>query len=121
MEVTQGIQNLNNDVPLVADKVRNPLPTIMQANLAGSTLTVTGDNFAPGATVQVNGTAYQATRDSTTQLRATLSSAATVIAADTTVTVYNPEPGGGASNSVLLQGSGGNDGGTLIYLPLLAR
>ncbi len=99
--------------------VVNPMPTIAQADLVGTTVTVSGDKFAAGATVQINGTTYLATRDSPIRLRATISATDAAIASDTTVTVYNPEPGGGVSNSITLRGNVG--GSALIYLPLVAR
>ena len=99
----------------LAFSATNPLPRLTQATLNGSTLTVTGSNFAAGATVQFNGSDYAAT-GSGTQARVTVRSPDLVDSAGAAVTLFNPGPGGGVSNVVTL-GAGGNS----VYLPLLAR
>ena len=94
-------------------QVTNPLPQLDSATLRGNVLTLTGSNFAPGATVQFNGHEYQAS-GSATSLSVTLNSADRIGAFETPVTVFNPGPGGGVSNVISLAGQ-------KIYLPLVRR
>ena len=98
----------------LAFNVVNPLPQISQATLAGKTLTVNGNSFAAGATVQFNGNDYPAV-ESGTQLSITIRDADLAGSADATVTVFNPGPGGGVSNVVIL---GARSGSSILYLPL---
>lgn len=99
--------------------VTNPLPVISGATLAGTTLTITGQRFAAGATVQFNGATYTAT-GSNAQLQATIGAADLAGAGDASVAVFNPGPGGGLSNVVAL-GASAAPGSNRIYLPLVRR
>ncbi len=99
--------------------VTNPLPAISQATLAGSTLTISGQRFVSGATVQFNGTTYYATGNNA-QLQATISAADRIAGADASVAVFNPGPGGGLSNVVEL-GASAAPGSNRIYLPVVRR
>ena len=94
--------------------VANPLPQISQVALAGKTLTVSGSNFAAGATIQFNGSNYPATGN-TMRLSITLSAADVIGNANASITVFNPGPGGGVSNVVTL---GAGSGFNTLYLPL---
>lgn len=102
----------------LAFTVANPAPHITQLALADKTLVVTGSSFVSGATVIWNGEERRTTFVSDMQLQAVLSDLDLVDAAATTVTIFNPGPGGGISNSMSLTG---DPGSTRIYLPLVMR
>lgn len=106
----------SNAVPF---SITNPVPHITQATLVGNVLTLTGNSFATGATVQFNGTAYPAT-GSGIQISVTLSEADRGSTADAPITVFNPGPGGGVSNVVTLDG-GPVSAVHTVYLPLIAH
>ncbi len=83
----------------------NPVPTL--AGLAPSTavewggdftLTVNGTNFIDGSVVRWNGSDRPTTYVSATQVTASIPAADLVTPGTATVTVFNPAPGGGASN-----------------------
>jgi hypothetical protein len=85
----------------------NPAPTITglnptSATAGGSafTLTVNGTNFMGSSVVRWNGSNRITTYVSATQLTAAIAAADIVTAATASVTVFNPAPGGGTSNSV---------------------
>jgi hypothetical protein len=87
--------------------VLNPVPALTSlspssatAGGAAFTLTVNGVNFVSGATVRWNGTERTTTYGSATQLTATIPAADIVAAGTAQVTVFNPAPGGGASNAL---------------------
>lgn len=86
----------------------NPAPVITSLNppsktvgSAGFNLTVNGANFVGGSTVQYNGSNRQTTFVSATQLQATITAADVSNVGNFPVTVVNPAPGGGTSNSVI--------------------
>jgi Tol biopolymer transport system component len=87
-----------NPVPAIA----SISPSSAPATSAALLLTVTGSNFAPAATLQLNGSPRAATVVSSTQMTATLAAADLQVAQTFQVTVSNPAPGGGASNAVNL-------------------
>ncbi|HEU5014949.1 MAG TPA: IPT/TIG domain-containing protein, partial [Roseiflexaceae bacterium] len=95
----------------------NPLPQLTQAELNGTTLTLTGSSFAAGATVQFNGNDYPASGEGT-QISATVSDADLVGSDGAPVTVFNPGPGGGVSNVVTL-GDAPVANNRTLYLPLI--
>ncbi len=64
---------------------------------SGFTLTITGSNFVPGATVRWNGSPRSTTFVSGTQLTATISAADLATVGTVSVTVANP--GGGTSEA----------------------
>jgi 6-phosphogluconolactonase (cycloisomerase 2 family) len=86
----------------------NPTPTIatispssaVAGTAAGFTLTVNGTNFVSAAAVNFGGTSYAANFVSSTQLTAAIPAAAIASAGTAAVTVTNPAPGGGTSNTV---------------------
>src|SRR6185436_627586 len=85
----------------------NPVPTLTSldpervfAGGAGFTLTVNGTNFVAGSRVLWNGAERLTTYLSATQLAAQISEADIANAATVNVTVFNPAPGGGASNAL---------------------
>jgi Abnormal spindle-like microcephaly-assoc'd, ASPM-SPD-2-Hydin/NHL repeat len=85
----------------------NPIPTINSlspssatAGSAAFTLTVTGSNFVSGSVVNFGGTAEPVTFVSASQLTAAIPATAIASSGSVPVTVTNPAPGGGTSNSV---------------------
>ncbi len=87
----------------------NPTPTLTSLNPAnvGSggaafTLTVNGTNFVTGAIVRLNGSDRMTTFVSSTQVTAAILSNDIVAPGQATITVFNPAPGGGLSNSLTL-------------------
>ncbi|MBA3470478.1 MAG: IPT/TIG domain-containing protein [Herpetosiphonaceae bacterium] len=99
--------------------IMNPQPQITQAVLVGSVLSITGNSFVAGATVQFNGSDYPAS-GSDTEISVTLSASDLLSAADAPITVFNPAPGGGVSNVVTL-GAGPVILDGKVYLPLVSR
>ncbi|HEU5232586.1 MAG TPA: hypothetical protein VFU50_06975 [Terriglobales bacterium] len=88
--------------------VSNPVPSISSVSpnpalaLASSyTLTVTGSGFVKGSVIQIDGGAQPTTFISATQVQAKISGGLLSIGVHS-VTVFNPTPGGGTSNSVNL-------------------
>jgi hypothetical protein len=73
-------------------------PTSAAAGGAAFTLTVNGSAFVSGATVRWNGANRPTTFSSSTQLTAAIAMSDIATAGTATVTVFNPAPGGGASN-----------------------
>jgi hypothetical protein len=89
--------------------VLNPVPSISSISPATAivlgpafTLTVNGSGFVSGSVVQVNGSARPTTFVSSTQLKAQLSNNDILSLGQRTITVFNPAPGGGTSNSATL-------------------
>ena len=85
----------------------NPIPSISSlsqnsamAGAPGFTLTVNGTNFIAGSVVKWNGSARSTTVVSTTQLTAQISAADIQSSGVYLVTVSNPAPAGGDSNSI---------------------
>jgi uncharacterized protein (TIGR03437 family) len=86
--------------------VNNPVPALtalsqdaVTAGGAGFTLTVTGTNFVNGSVVRWNGSERPTSFASSTQLTAAIAAADIATAGTAAVTVFNPAPGGGASNA----------------------
>jgi hypothetical protein len=86
----------------------NPAPTISSISpataVAGSgnfTLTITGTNFVNGAVVRWNGSDRTTTFVSSTQLTAAIPASDVATAGTANVTVFNPAPGGGTSNTAI--------------------
>jgi hypothetical protein len=84
-------------------KKRNPDPRIADVTLtmiAGQTrLLVTGSNFVQGSVGRVNGSSRSTAFDSSTTLRITPSAQDLATAGTINITVFNPPPGGGVSNT----------------------
>jgi hypothetical protein len=104
--------------------INNPLPTIAGlsrsealAGSAGFTLTVTSTNFVGASVVQWNGAARPTTFVSSTQPTAEISAADLETAGSATVTVFNPAPGGGVSNTRTFTIKPQH----IVYLPLVVR
>ncbi|MBZ5728082.1 MAG: IPT/TIG domain-containing protein [Acidobacteriia bacterium] len=75
-------------------------PSAAQASGAGFALTVNGSNFATDSIVQWNGSNRSTTFASATQLTASISASDVALAGTALITVFNPTPGGGASNAM---------------------
>lgn len=97
----------SNALTLSINQQPNPAPTVSgltpNTAAAGSgafTLTVTGTNFVPSAVVQWQGSARPTTFVNSTQLTAQISGGDLANPGSALVTVVNPAPGGGQSNSV---------------------
>jgi hypothetical protein len=87
--------------------ILNPVPTIDGLSPAsavvggpGFTLTVTGTNFVRSSVVRWNGVDRATTYVSATQLTAVIPATDILTAGTARVTVFNPPPGGGTSNSM---------------------
>jgi uncharacterized protein (TIGR03437 family) len=76
-------------------------PTSANAGNQGLTITLTGTNFVPGATVAFGGTTLATTYVSPTQLTAVLPSGALAAAGTFQVTVTNPDQAATASNPLV--------------------
>ncbi|MBS1789332.1 MAG: pre-peptidase C-terminal domain-containing protein [Acidobacteria bacterium] len=113
--VAPGLFSANADgkgiVAGVALRVRpdRPVPILTSLNpnavIIGSasfTLTVNGSNFINGSTVRLNGSDRPTTYISATQLRVAISTTDLTALGAAAVTVFNPSPGGGTSNELLL-------------------
>ncbi len=77
-------------------------PSSAQPGDAGFTLTVNGTGFVAGAVVNWNGSPRATTVVNASQVQATITSADVAIPRTIMVSVVNPAPGGGQSNTVLL-------------------
>jgi hypothetical protein len=89
--------------------VLNPVPTISSISPATAlvlgpsfTLTVNGSGFINGSVVQVNGSPRTTTFVSPTQVTAQIPNNDILTVGQRTITVFNPTPGGGTSNSATL-------------------
>jgi FG-GAP-like repeat/FG-GAP repeat len=89
-----------NPAPLVYEPLQ---PASVAPGGAGFTLTVQGTQFVSGAVVQWNGAVLPTTFVSGTKLTAIVSSSDIAAAQTAAVTVVNPTPGGGTSNTVYFQ------------------
>jgi len=90
--------------------VVNPVPAVTQlsppSTAAGGTglnLTVTGTGFLPGSTVLWNGSARQTIFVDSGTLTASIPASDLALSGTAQVSVFNPSPGGGTSNSLQFQ------------------
>ncbi len=102
-----GGGGLSNAVGFAIGQPPNPAPTLANLNptsvIAGSgalTLTVNGANFVNGAVVRLNGADRATTFVTSSQLIAAIPANDVASVGATTVTVFNPAPGGGVSNGL---------------------
>jgi len=86
---------------------QNPVPSLSSlspntatAGGAGFTLTINGQNFVSGASVQWNGAVRSTTFVNGTQVTAAIPASDIAAAGTASVTVTNPSPGGGMSNAL---------------------
>ena len=89
-----------NPVPLVNQPL---VPGAVKPGGAGFTLTVTGTGFVSGATVHWNGGGRTTTFVSSSRLTASILAADIAKTGTASVTVVNPSPGGGTSNTVFFE------------------
>ncbi len=89
--------------------VNNPMPTLTSlspvsatAGGANLTLTLTGTNFIGSSQVKFNGIDRATTFVSATNLTIAVTAADLALAGSATITVVNPAPGGGTSNTLSL-------------------
>ena len=82
-------------------------PTLVGVGTANVTLTVEGSDFVPGTVVQWNGSNRPTTFDSTTRLFVLIPVEDTSVVGTVPITVFNPPPGGGTSNSANFTVDGG--------------
>ncbi|MDH4055272.1 MAG: hypothetical protein OEV58_07830 [Gammaproteobacteria bacterium] len=75
-------------------------PSAVTAGSSGFSLTVTGTNFVPGSLVRWNGADRATTFLSSSQLLAAVLDTDVAASGTATVTVFNPAPGGGTSQSI---------------------
>ncbi len=85
----------DNPVPVTT----NISPSSVVTGSAGFNLTVYGNNFVPGSTVNVNGSSRSTTYVSSGQLTASIPSSDLSSLGTFNITVTNPAPGGGTSNA----------------------
>jgi uncharacterized protein (DUF1800 family) len=90
---------------ILSAHAQNPVPALTSASPNGAAtlagpVTLTGTGFVKGAVVLVNGTAVSTTYQSSTSVVGQVS--VPVGAANVSVQVENPAPGGGVSNSLVL-------------------
>ena len=106
----------------------NPIPTITslspastQAGGSGFTVTVTGSDFVNGAQVRWNGAARTTTFVSDTQVSGKITAADIANPGTASITVLNPAPGGGLSNTLPFNITPAPDDANKIYLPLVIK
>jgi alpha-D-ribose 1-methylphosphonate 5-triphosphate synthase subunit PhnH len=87
---------INNPVPALTSLS----PSSKTEGSASFTLTVNGSNFVNGSTVDWNGSARTTNFQSSTKITAAINAADVATAGAYPVTVTNPAPGGGTSNSL---------------------
>lgn len=99
--------NLDNAIGLL--QMANPIPTLDNLNPASApagsgdfTLTVNGNDFAPGSQVLWNGTPRPTTFVNAGQVRAVIPASAVSGVGTAVLTVQNPTPGGGTSTNSLI-------------------
>jgi len=89
---------VNNAVPVLSALS----PTQVSGGGSGLTLTVTGSGFVPGAVVRWDDAAKTTTFASPTQLQALITSVDIAASGEHNVTVQNPPPGGGVSETTIV-------------------
>lgn len=92
-------------------------PNTVTAGSADIMLMVNGSNFVSGAVVNFNGQVESAVFMSDTQLTATVAAADLSTGGVAMVTVTNPSPGGGTSNSVIFTINNPMPGALSLYPP----
>ncbi len=98
------VPNVSSPVP----SITSLSPSSGSAGESAFTLTINGQNFVSGATVQWNNSARSATFSSSTQLLVQISAADVANSGSATVSVLNPSPGGGSSGLAEFQINGTN-------------
>ena len=101
--------------------VNNPTPMISGATLNGTTLTVMGADFVPGATVAWNGVAQPTTFGDGSRLEAAIAPSLIPLAGQVTVVVTNPTPSIAPSNIWPLAVGAPPQRNYRLYMPLVSR
>lgn len=106
--VNSGQNNGQTVTKEFAITINNPVPAIASLDPVLTTvggpdfvLTVNGTNFVIASTVYWNGSARSTTYDSATQLRAAIPATDIATIGAASITVVNPEPGGGISTPTI--------------------
>lgn len=101
-----GMKNVTYEYDPV---IKNPRPAIFSVNpnpitagSGGTTITIVGDNFVSGAVAKVNNSDRTTSYNSKTRLTVELFASDVSRVGDKVITVYNPGPGGGLSNGIVL-------------------
>ncbi len=107
LTITAGCQTFTiNQSAVPAANLVPAITAISPATVAAAspnfTLSVTGSNFAPGATISLNGIGVPTTYGSATQVSATVTTSLIAVEGTYNVAVTNPSPGGGISNTLPL-------------------
>lgn len=101
----------------------NPVPGLVGLALTSNgdetfTLTLEGSGFIPTSVIRWNGVDLSTTFGSDTELRATLP-LTDLLSGLGVVTVFNPAPGGGTSQSLIYQANGA--GPARVFVPIVQR
>ncbi|MGA2606727.1 MAG: choice-of-anchor D domain-containing protein [Terriglobia bacterium] len=91
-----AVQGPGNPVPAITSLS----PSSTSAGSTAFTLTVNGSNFVSSSVVRWNGSDRTTTFVSATQLHAAIPASDIVTGGTAQITVFNPSPGGGASNAL---------------------
>ena len=94
--LTFTILSPSNPVPMLSSLS----PSSVTAGSSAFTMTLNGGNFLAGSVVQWNGGNRTTTYVSSTQLTVSVSASDVATAGSATVSVFNPSPGGGTSNTL---------------------
>jgi uncharacterized repeat protein (TIGR01451 family) len=120
--------NMADNTAEESTTINNPVPTMTgispDSAIEGSpdfTLTISGTNFVNGSTVHWDGLTLPTTFVSSTQLTATVTAAEVATAGTISVTVVNPAPGGGPSNTYIFTIISLTPPHGTIYLPLILK
>ncbi len=97
-----GTLNFSIQAPSPIPRLTGISPDSVQAGGAGFTLTVNGTGFVSGSVIRFNGNSLVTTFVSATQLTAPVTAADIANAGTASITVFNPAPGGGTSNALLM-------------------
>ncbi len=95
----EALLTIVNPAPVIANLNPNPV----EVGSPGLILTVNGSNFIAGADVRVNGSSRFTTFINATQLTAQIPASDLAAAGSLNLQVFNPQPGGGPSNVVVLE------------------
>jgi len=98
-DASSGISPAVSVKPIPVPTIASLSPGMAVTGGAGFTLIVNGSNFVPTSVVEWNGSNRSTAFVSSSQATAQISAADIATAGAATVTVFNPAPGGGSSNS----------------------
>ena len=102
---------------LPASTITSLNPSSASAGGSAFTLTVNGTNFVSGSVVRWNGSNRATTYVNNTRLTANITAADIATAGSASITVFNPTPGGGTSNTATFRAGSFH----YIYLPAILR